>query len=134
MKIYHAKNGDTLRSIAHTHHIEVSKLLSYNSHLPPNPDTDIAGKYVTIPSPNMRKKANILMCDPAPPRKIQNKWRPLTPLEQWNKQIMMLLSLVQVLEVELSFGGYVNSGRKMGRKLVFNTLLEDKEQNQLTMK
>lgn len=94
LKIYIAKAGDTLRSIAQKNLVNLEILLSLNPQIS-NPDLKIAGIKVKIPSlsriiaqetPITSDYAgigsNVTWCPPETPEDFLEHWIPLTPLEK----------------------------------------------------
>nr|WP_275422428.1 GMC family oxidoreductase [Paenibacillus mucilaginosus] len=79
-----AGSGDTLRYLAHRSGLELGRLLSLNPHIS-LPDTDIAGRIVTLPSEGRPEPASrdiAPFCPPlAEPEYLPN-WIPLTPVER----------------------------------------------------
>lgn len=80
-----AKYGDTLRKISEIYHAEISNLLSLNPHIP-NPEMNIAGIKVNIPSPArpIMQKIHVPPCpfDPSSVPAGLEHWIPLASLER----------------------------------------------------
>ncbi|WP_332631945.1 GMC oxidoreductase [Halalkalibacter flavus] len=138
MRIYVAKNGDTLIKISETYKIELNKLLMYNPHIS-NPLMNIAGYKVYIPSPPSLAKVTspIDECTLSPPSDPLSSWIPLTSLEQ------MTDTDYDVLIVGSGAGGgavlrrlaehWRNSGKKVGMIEAGNLLLPTHARNIPTM-
>ncbi|WP_223193050.1 GMC oxidoreductase [Paenibacillus sedimenti] len=85
MKIWIAREWDTLRSIANEHHIPTEDLLALNPHIH-GPDQRIAGYPVRLPTTQKYSRpqtsfANLPICPTDPVTPLYH-WFPLTPLEE----------------------------------------------------
>jgi hypothetical protein len=85
MRIYIAHDDDTLRTISKKNNVELMPLLSLNSHIT-DPDLNIAGRQVKLPTPSISTESstNIPSCPP-PPIYMNEQWIPLTSLEDMQK-------------------------------------------------
>ncbi|WP_332695963.1 GMC family oxidoreductase [Halalkalibacter lacteus] len=83
MRIYVAKNGDSLLKISETHKIELNKLLIFNPHIS-SPMMNITGYKVYLPSPPTPDtlETPIAECPLPSPSDLLSSWIPLTSLEQ----------------------------------------------------
>jgi choline dehydrogenase-like flavoprotein len=95
LKILIAKEGTTLRMLAHNQNVDLNKLRIHNPHLS-HPDEDISGQKVKVPSSPRRvaltrnrqleDEEEIVPtyedCEPDPVTEYLDHWFPLTPLEE----------------------------------------------------
>ena len=83
MRIRIADIGDTLRSIARTHNVDVSALFTLNPHIS-DPDTNIGGTQVRLSSPHQTAGNDNTIALAARSNKIKYvpDWIPIAPLEQ----------------------------------------------------
>ncbi len=81
MRYYLANDGETLKHIASSQHVPLEKLISLNPHVA-NPDTNISGCAVQLPSLSMSDSDNREQFTSCPQMEIANEWIPLTSLQQ----------------------------------------------------
>jgi Choline dehydrogenase and related flavoproteins len=86
MKIWVAKESDTLRSIAQQCEVDVYDLLFINPHIT-NPDMIIQGMIINISEPLASPQASVTplpvpVCPIAQPVRLLDQWVPLTPLSE----------------------------------------------------
>ena len=93
MKIWVSNKHETLRVIAIKNRLSVEELVLLNPHIE-NPDLDITGKTVYLPSANETNNeiqsradsiSSIPTC-PIAPTETLNNWIPLTPISQMAQQ------------------------------------------------
>lgn len=87
MRIYIANDGNTLRKIASQYEIPVTDLMALNPYIE-EPDRNIGGKPVRLPSLNTAGASRLYIpptCPPAPPTSYLDQWIPLTPIEEMEK-------------------------------------------------
>lgn len=83
MRIRIADIGDTLRSIARTHNVDMSALISLNPHIS-GPDANVGGRQVRLPSPHQTDGNDNMIALAARSHEMNYvpNWIPVAPLER----------------------------------------------------